>query len=239
MFVEHSFFIGLRDINKNKKLSNTSLLSYLEDVACMHSEIAGYGISNMDKIKRTWILLSWKIKIIKRPNFGEIIKVKTWSRKIDKFYAFRDFSIYNSNNELIAIATSKWIFIDMENGKIVKVTEEVAEKYKQENISVFEGKSEKLEEPKDYTNEINYLITKSMIDVNNHLHNIYYLDIAKEVLPDEISLLNEPNEFEVMYKHEVKLGDKVKVMYSNYNDYHYVTIKSQDEQTIHSIIRLK
>lgn len=239
MFVEHSFFIGLRDINKNKKLSNTSLLSYLEDVACMHSEIAGYGISNMDKIKRTWILLSWKIKIIKRPNFGEIIKAKTWSRKIDKFYAFRDFSIYNSNNELIAIATSKWIFIDMENGKIVKVTEEVAEKYKQENISVFEGEGEKLEEPKDYTNEINYLITKSMIDVNNHLHNIYYLDIAKEVLPDEISLLNEPNEFEVMYKHEVKLGDKVKVMYSNYNDYHYVTIKSQDEQTIHSIIRLK
>lgn len=239
MFVEHSFFIGLRDINKNKKLSNTSLLSYLEDVACMHSEIAGYGISNMDKIKRTWILLSWKIKIIKRPNFGEIIKAKTWSRKIDKFYAFRDFSIYNSNNELIAIATSKWIFIDMENGKIVKVTEEVAEKYKQENISVFEGEGEKLEEPKDYTNKINYLITKSMIDVNNHLHNIYYLDIAKEVLPDEISLLNEPNEFEVMYKHEVKLGDKVKVMYSNYNDYHYVTIKSQDEQTIHSIIRLK
>lgn len=240
MFVEHNFYVGLRDINYLKELSNTSLLSYLEDVACMHSEIAGYGVSNMEEVKRTWVLLSWKIKVIKRPKFNDTVKVKTWSRLIDKFYAFRDFEIYNQNDEVIGIATSKWIFIDIEKGKIVKVTDEVSSKYETESVAVFEEKDlEKLEEPQDFINKVNYKITKNMIDVNNHLHNIYYLDVAKEILPDEVAVLREPSEFEVMYKHEVKLGETVTAVYSRKDDYHYVSIKNKDESKTHAIIRLR
>lgn len=240
MFVEHKFYVGLRDINQNKELSNTGLLSYLEDIASMHSEMVGFGISNMEEVKRTWILLSWKIKIIKRPKFNDIITVKTWSRMIEKFYAFRDFCIYNSNGELICIATSKWIFIDTEKGKIVKVTNDVSEKYEQEDISVFEQKDlSKIEEPQSYINKIDYKITKNMIDINNHLHNIYYLDIAKEILPEEVGLYYEANEFEVMYKHEVKSDAIVKACYSEQEDCKYVTIKNEDETNVHAIIKLK
>ena len=95
--------------NPLKELTNTALLSYLEDVACIHSEIAGYGITNMYTIKKTWILLSWKIKVIERPKFSDNLKVKTWSRLIDKFYAYRDFEVYNAKGDLIAIASSKWV----------------------------------------------------------------------------------------------------------------------------------
>lgn len=237
MFVEHEFYVGLRDINKKKELSNTSLLSYLENVACIHSEITGYGVTNMEKVNRSWILLSWKIKVLKRPKFNETIKVKTWSRLIYKFYAYRDFEIYNENNEVIAIATSKWVFIDIEKGKIVKVTEDVASKYEEENIAVFEEEElNKFEEPPEFINKIQYKITKNMIDVNKHLHNIYYYDIAREVLPEE---LENANNFEMIYKHEIKLGEIVTSIYSKQNDYHYVTIKSQDESVVHAIIRLK
>ena len=68
---------------------------------------------------------------------------------------------------------------------------------------------------------------------------IYYWDLAKEVLPNEVALLKEPNEFEVMYKHEIKLGETVKVIYSKKEEYYYVTIKSEDESKTHAIIRLK
>ena len=78
-----------------------------------------------------------------------------------------------------------------------------------------------------------------MIDINKHLHNIYYLDIAKEALPEEIAFGNELNNFEIMYKKEIKLGEIVKALYSFEDGYHYVTIKSEDESIIHSIMRLK
>lgn len=240
MFVENKFYVGLRDINNLQELKNTGLLSYLEDVACMHSEIAGYGVTKIEEVKRTWILLSWKIKVIKRPKFNDVLNVKTWSRCIDRFYAFRDFRVYNQNEELVCIATSKWIFINTENEKIVKVSDEVASKYKPEKESVFEETDlPKLNEPKEFINKIDYKITRNMIDINKHLHNIYYMDIAKEALPEDVFFSNELNEFEIMYKREIKLGETVKVIYSKEEDYHYVTIKDENETLIHAIIRLK
>lgn len=240
MFVEHKFYIGLSDINTEKELTNTCLLKYLEDVAGLHSEIAGYGVSDMNTTRKSWILLSWKVKVLNRPLVNDTLNIKTWSRCIDKFYAFRDFEVRNQYDEVICIATSKWVFIDIDKGKLVKISDEVAEKYKPESKNVFEEYDlEKLKEPDNYINKTDFKITRNLIDINKHLHNIYYLDIAKEALPEDIGLSNELNNFEIMYKKEIKLGETVKAIYSKDRDYHYITIKNEDESIIHSIIRLK
>lgn len=240
MFVEHKFYIGLSDINTKKELTNTCLLRYLEDVAGLHSEIAGYGVSDMNTTRKSWILLSWKVKVLNRPLVNDTLNIKTWSRCIDKFYAFRDFEVRNQYDEVICIATSKWVFIDIDKGKLVKISDEVAQKYKPEYKNVFEEHDlEKLKEPDNYINKTDFKITRNLIDINKHLHNIYYLDIAKEALPEEIALSCELNNFEIMYKKEIKLGDTVKAIYSYENSFHYITIKSEDESIIHAIIRLK
>lgn len=240
MFVEHKFYIGLSDINTKKELTNTCLLRYLEDVAGLHSEIAGYGVSDMNTTRKSWILLSWKVKVLNRPLVNDTLNIKTWSRCIDKFYAFRDFEVRNQYDEVICIATSKWVFIDIDKGKLVKISDEVAQKYKPEYKNVFEEHDlEKLKEPDNYINKTDFKITRNLIDINKHLHNIYYLDIAKEALPEDIGLSNELNDFEVMYKKEIKLGETVKAIYSMDGDYHYITIKNEDESIIHSIVKLK
>lgn len=241
MFVEHKFYIGLSDINPLKELNNTCLLRYLEDTAGLHSEIAGYGITDMNKTRKSWILLSWKVKINKRPLINDTLTVKTWSRSIDKFYAYRDFEVRNQYDEIVAIVTSKWVFVDIDKGKLIKVSKEVEESYKTETeTAVFEEKDlEKLLEPKDYSSSTSFKITRNMIDINKHLHNIYYLDIAKEALPEKIAFGNELNNFEIMYKKEIKLGETVKALYSFEEGYHYIVIKNEDESAIHSIIRLK
>lgn len=240
MFVEHKFYVGLSDVNINKELTNTSLLKHLEDVAGIHSEIAGFGLTDIEKTRRSWILLGWKVKVLKRPLVNDTVIIKTWSRSIDKFYAFRDFEIRDQYDDIVAIATSKWIFIDIDKGKIVKVTDDVIESYKQENKQVFEEYDlPKLKEPENFELESDFKITRNLIDINKHVHNIHYLDIAKECMPEDICFGNELNEFEITYKKEIKLGDIVKAEYKKEDDYHYITIKSIDKSTIHSIIKLK
>lgn len=240
MFVEHNFFVGISHINTLSQLNNTSLLSYLEDMGLIHSEMVGYGISQINENKKSWVLLNWKIKVINRPKYADNLRIKTWSREIEKIYAFRDFEVYNQNNELVAIASSKWIYMDIENKKITKISDEVRNAYKIEDRYVFEDKEfPKLKEPETYLKKIDYKIAKNMIDINKHLHNIYYMDLAKEVLPDEITFSNEFNEFDIMYKHEIKLGDTVKIMYSKDDDYYTVVIKDKEEKIVHAIIRLK
>lgn len=241
MFVEQKFVVGLSDINPLKELTNTFLLRFLEDVASMHSEIAGYGITDMDKTRKSWILLSWKVEVIKRPLINDTLNVKTWSWCIDKLHAYRDFEVRNQYNDIVAIATSKWIFIDIDKRKIVRVEETVNDKYELEpDVRVFKDYDySKLTAPENAISEINFKITRNLIDINKHLHNIYYLDIVKEALPENIAFSNEINNFEIMYKKEVKLGETVKAIYSKDENYHYVTIKSEDEKDLHAIIKLK
>lgn len=238
MFVEKEFFVGLRDLEKKNKLSNTALLSYLEDMGGLHSNLVGNGLNDIERVKHTWILLGWKIKLFNRPMYTDTLRIKTWSRKMDKLYAFRDFEIYDDKNNKIGIATSKWVYVNIDTGRITKTTVELEEKYGTEDIKVFEEEDlEKLKAPENFIEECEYKITKDMIDINKHVHNIYFLDIAKEVIPENIYNENEFNCFEIMYKKEIKYGETVKCLFSEEEEYYTIVIKNESE-VIHAIIRL-
>lgn len=206
MFVEHEVFIGLRDVALNNKVTNTALLSYLEDAGGVHSNLVGYGLRDIPKVKKSWVLLGWKIEIFERPTYGDKISIKTWSRGIDKLYAYRDFEILDENKKVIGIATSKWVLLDIEKGKIIRIGKEVEEAYTVENLRVFEEADlEKLEPPKNFSSFTDFIVNRSLIDVNGHLHNIYFMDIANEVLPMEVYQNAELNHIQMMYKKEIKL----------------------------------
>ena len=42
-----------------------------------HSNKVGYGALDIDKTGLSWILLDWKVQVIKRPIYSEELKIKT------------------------------------------------------------------------------------------------------------------------------------------------------------------
>ncbi len=240
MFVEHEVFIGLRDVALANKVTNTALLSYLEDAGGVHSNLVGYGLKDIPIVKKSWVLLGWRIEIFQRPKYGDKIRIKTWSRGIDKLYAYRDFEILDEHKRVLGIATSKWVLLDIEKEKITRIDQKVCDAYTIEEKQVFEELDlEKLIEPDSYSNSATFTVNRSLIDVNNHLHNIYFMDIANEVLPMEIYKTADFKSIKMMCKKEIKLGDTVKVFYQLENGEHKVVIKSEDEKCLHGIVVLK
>ena len=239
MFVEKEFFIGLSDLINGTKLKNTSLLSFLEDMGGIHSNMVGNGLYDIERTKQSWVLLSWKVKLYKRPMYAENIRIKTWSRKMDKLYAYRDYEIFNDKNECIGIATSRWILIDIESRKILKLDEALEKQYTKEDIDItgVDTNFGKLKEPENYTHESEFKITKNLIDINNHVHNLYYMDIASEVIPEDILKTKELNDFEVMYKKEIIKDEIVKCLFVETEESYIVTIKSKDNSVLHAIIK--
>ena len=204
-FIEN-FKMGLTDIEKDNKIKNIAILKMLENIGSYHSDIAGYGTNDIPIKKLSWILLDWKLKVIKRPTYGETLEIHTWARVANKFFTYRDFEIYDGNKNLCAIATSKWTLINIEEGKMSKITEEVINSYKPEEKEVFEKeKLEKLQEPKEFISSIKYEIKRKDIDINKHMHNLYYLDLAYEALPEDVYNTNIFDNVRIMYKKEIKL----------------------------------
>lgn len=237
--IEHNFQVRIRDVGESNKLTNRALLEILEDVAGKHSDLVGFGLNDIAKTNLSWVLLNWKVKIFKRPIYGDTITAKTWGRNSSKFYTYRDFEVFDKNNNLLAIATSKWTLIDVKNLSLTKITDEIISGYKIEEKKVFENEPEpnKLLIPENVISSLDYVVRRKDIDINHHVNNISYLDIAYEVLPEDIYNNIIFDSFEIMYKKETKLGETIKCFYSKIENSHYVVMKTEDEKCIHCVIR--
>ena len=240
MIFKEKFKMGLNAIGKDNRIKNISILKILENIGGYHSDIAGYGSNDIATNKLTWILLDWKLKVLNRPKYGQTLDVHTWARVGNRFFTYRDFEIYDEKGTLCAIATSKWTLINIEEGKMERITEEVISKYNTEEKEVFPGeKLDKLQMPEEFLSSINYTVKRKDIDINKHMHNLYYLDLAYEALPEEVYDLRPFDNVRIMYKKEIKYGDTVMCKYTKKDDKYIVVILSKDNKQLHSIIELK
>ena len=227
---------GIYDVVTNK-----SILSILENIAGAHSAYVHYTFENLSKQNLTWVLLNWKLQVLKRVKADTNIKVQTWGRSATKIIVNRDFKVFDEEGTLCAIATSKWCLLDTTTGKIAKLPENIAEIYHgfhDESVFGIEDVP-KLEEPKlEPLNVDSYKIRRFDLDLNKHVHNLNYLNIAYELLPEDVYDGSELNNVEILYKRELKYGDIVKSYLYNQDDSYIIVLKSEDNSILHSIIKL-
>ena len=240
MILENEYTVKLSEIGKENKVTNKAILSYLEDIGGIHSNIAGYGVFEIAQTNLSWILLGWRLQVIRRPKYAEKVKIKTWSKGVVKFYTYRDFEIYDEQGNLIIKASSKWVLLDIEKGKIVRIGPEIMDKYQPETeMAVFDtNEFDKFKEPEEYQYEKEYTVRRADIDVNNHMHNLNYIELANEALPEETYRGALFNDVRITYKKEIKIGETVKCKYVFKDNQHIVVVKSGDEKTIHAIIEM-
>ena len=236
--------IPLKDVENGNVISDRGILEIFENVATHHSDSVHDGLNEIKEKGKAWVIIDWKIQVISRPKYGGVLKVNTWSREnniqVHKIATYRDFEMYDEENNLCVIGTSKWVIMNIENGRIAYIDKELQERYKPEEKSVFDTWDiEKLQQPKESLNEIVYTVPRADVDFNSHMHNIYYLNLAYLALPEDIYELRPFNNIRISYKREIKLGDIVKCKYVSENGKYIVTIYSADESKVHSIVILE
>ena len=68
------------------------------------------------------------------------------------------------------------------------------------------------------------------------MHNIHYLELAYEALPEKAYQDRPYNNFRISYKREIKLGDIITCNYAFQDNKHIIVLKN--ENTINSIVEL-
>ena len=238
MILEKMYTVGNRDVGATKKATIKAMMKYLENIACSHSDMVGYGINTIEETGVVWILLDWKFKIIERPKYGQNIKVRTWSRKMEKCSAYRDFQILDENGNVLAIATTKWVLLDASTRKIQRIPEEFIAKYQSEpERNVFGEEIEKLQETENEEYSVQVKTRRTDLDINNHVNNLNYLDLAYEILPDEVYNAELKN-VRITYKHQTEPGEIVNVSYTKKENKNIITIKTENKEKLHAIVEL-
>lgn len=240
MIFKEDFKIGLKDIGKENTIKNRGILECLENIAAYHSDYVKNGANETKETNIAWVLLDWKLEVIKRPKYGQKMHINTWARWLNKFFTYRDYEVFDEEGNLCAIATSKWTLMDIKERKMVRLTEELMNKYSPEEKFVFsKPELDKLKIPDKFSANKKYEVIRKDMDTNNHMHNLYYLDLAYEALPEEIYEQRPFNNVRIMYKKEITLGDIVDCNYTLGEDgKHIVVINSQEGKVLHAIIEL-
>ena len=239
MIYEETMKPTLEDFGRDGNITEKAVLRMLENIACYHSDMVGYGAGTMNETMIGWILLEWKVKILRLPKYGEQLRVTTWSRgKATLFTTYRDFELFGEAGELCVIASSKWALIDLHTKKPAVVGEELIEKYQTEKRLVFEEPDmERLREPREYTGGTEFRVGRRDIDLNGHVHNLCYLDFAYEALPEAVYRSEIFHDIRITYRKEIKPEETVACRYVCENGMHTVGIYGEDG-TLRSLVTL-
>ena len=197
MIVEREYYVKLSEIGKENKITNKALLGILEDIGGVHSNIAGYGIPTMDKTHLTWILLDWKVQVIRRPNYAEKILARTWSKDGLKYYAYRDFEVVDEQGNVIVKAISRWVLVNIETGKMERITDEILSKYQPEsNKCVFED--ETFDKIKELAVEMGYAGEVKEFKANPGMYKAHVGDVSTVLRVALTARTNTPDMYEIM-----------------------------------------
>lgn len=118
----YKVFCQDRDLRLNK------LVDIMMESSANHSHQVERGLD----YKGSWIILQWDIHIEKLPQAYKNIKVNTYSNFFNKFYAYRNFKIYQGD-ELIVDAKVKFMILNLESRKPMRVPENLQEAYSSES----------------------------------------------------------------------------------------------------------
>lgn len=161
----------------------------------------------MDYLKRRermWVLRSWQIQVFRYPRLAEHIRIGTWPYAFGKMTGQRNFRLLDGEGNMAACADSTWVFMDTRRMRPVYVDEEIAEIYRQEPRLLME-ESRAVRIPEKLTEEEPFEIHIRHLDVNHHVNNGQYVQLAGEYLPDGFRI----SQMQAEYKKPAMLNDRI------------------------------
>ena len=240
MFADQKFFVGIQDCGTGRLIKNRALLENMSDTATVHSNLVGETWEKLAAQNLAWVVTNVKLQVLRRVPYATTITVRTWSRGYNPAFANREFEAYSEDGELIAKATSVWMILNTARNFPQRLNAALMDPYRSEpekvNFPDFQFKNQDLSGLKTVKTTF-FTINKSMIDCNQHVHNSSYLDLASEALPEGVDEQDFGN-VEINYKKEIKPAQRVRLDYAEDGETSYVLIRSEDGQTLHTVIKL-
>lgn len=223
------YILRLEDVDANYELTNKALLALMENVADEDSGKAGDDIMALNTRGLSWVIVEWRLEVFERPKYRDRVRVETWPREVGSRFVWRDFEVYHGK-KLIAVASSKWMIVDLTKKAVIRIDNARIMKYQTEKRSAFQKPlTNRLKANIMYDETAPAIIRKSDIDLNGHLHNLAYLDLIKE------HISYEPNIMRIIFHREIKYDDKVVIKIAKNSPMSQIAIVDQNDK-VYSLV---
>jgi acyl-ACP thioesterase len=119
------FKVKGHDVNSNKFLTIPALIKNMQEASFQHARKLKTSVWDMAEDKMTWVLVRKEIKIITPLKLDNTYTILTYPSGFDKFLAYRDYLIFDSDKNLVVGASSTWTLLHTESRKLLKIPQKI------------------------------------------------------------------------------------------------------------------
>lgn len=202
---EYHTRVRLTEVDQDQHMTLNAILNAFQDCSTFHSEDLGVGMGFLEERKRMWVLRSWRIRVFRYPKLAEHIRVGTWPYEFGKMTGQRNFRLMDEAGEMAACADTTWVYMDTARMRPARVDEEVIRIYGLEDRLPLEGENGPIRIPELLTEAEPFDIRVWHLDVNHHVNNGQYVQLAGEYVPEDFRI----HEMRAEYKKQAVLNDRI------------------------------
>lgn len=199
--------VGASHIAPGGGIKYSALVDFMQDCSGLQLDSLTDMQAYFKKNNVGMYLTSRQLDITRLPVYGEELTVTTAVFECKTIYGYRNTNIWGENGDLRVSSCVTGAFVDLGTGRPHRMPEEVVSgfqmkpkfdmEYMPRRIPLPDAPAEKLGEIK---------ITRCLLDVNNHVNNARYVDLALEFLPPKTL-----SRIRLEYRSPAVLGDIVSI----------------------------
>ena len=203
--MKYSFDSRVRysEIGEDRHLTLNGMINYFQDCSTFQSEAAGVGMDFLGAKSQAWVLSAWQIVVERYPVLCENIKVSTWAYNFRHFLGSWNFTMEDTEGNLIACANTYWTLLNMQTGRPVSIDEKQLQAYGLEEKLDMDYAPRKIKKPINGKEYPSFAVRPHHLDTNHHVNNGQYVLMAQEYLPADFAV----KQMRAEYKNQAKLGD--------------------------------
>ena len=214
------------DVDVDRRLRTSVLFSMFQEAAIAHTEELGMGRAKTLDKGLLWIVSLQKLEVLRMPEYDEDTVLKSWPGDTMHLLFPRYYSMETADGKPLLKGSSLWSLLDAGSRSIV-----FPEKHGIEIKGVRTGEEIPLPSaprsiPFDRSREMT--VTYSMTDLNGHLNNTRYFDLAEDLIYEEVkgmTLKSLTSEF----SREIRLGASFTISTGREKDRFFVSGSGENE----------
>lgn len=185
------------------------------NAADYHSSDRGYGVAELNRSQKTWVLSRFAIEIVEMPKAYDKVTVETWVEAAKKFFTSRNFAVKSQESgRPCAYGRSIWAMIDTATrlpSDILSVKDGLIERYVEEDYDCPIAPPSRVVIGHDIP-EVRQIVTYyNDIDINGHVNSVKYIDHVLDLIPFDYYKTHRLRRIEIAYVAEAHAGDTLHV----------------------------
>lgn len=193
------------EVTDNWSVDIAGIAQYFQDIGAFHSESLHYGLFDLLKQSRAWILATWQIEVSRYPKYNEEIEIGTSATGFSSLYAEREYRLRDASGDVLARAFARWIMLDFGSGHPLRMTPDITNNYTLEETMGFVHDPRRINCREEGTAKEPFTVFRGCIDTNNHVNNSWYIRFAQNYLPAGFVV----RKMRVEYRNAAVLGDLI------------------------------